>query len=75
MVEEDGIEALSECEGTAHHRRRIKEDLANKPGPMGQLRRVTYVEEMRVLEGHLKSLKAGEGIRDTKKQFPYDIPP
>lgn len=57
------------------HRRRIEEDLANRPSPTAESRRVTYAEEMRVLERHLENLKAGEGIRDTKKQFPYDIPP
>jgi hypothetical protein len=30
---------------------------------------------IRELERHLADLKAGRGIRDTRKQFPYDIPP
>jgi HEAT repeat protein len=57
------------------HRRRIEEDLAARSGPMAAMRRVDYDMEIEQLERHLADLKAGRGIRDTKKQFPYDIPP
>lgn len=57
------------------HRRRVEEALAAETGPMAAMRRVDYDIEIQRIERHLADLKAGRGIRDTKEQFPYDIPP
>jgi HEAT repeat protein len=57
------------------HRRRVDEALAAETGQMAAMRRVDYDIEIEQIERHLADLKAGRGIRDTKKQFPYDIPP
>lgn len=57
------------------HRRRIEEALAGETGPMTDMRRFDYDIEIQQMERHLADLKAGQGIRDTKKQFPYNVPP